>query len=371
MRLVQELGVEIGERMCGTPEAERATEAIAAAFSDLGLQPRFQEFEFVGYEADEPELEIDGEPWPAGPCMYSAFTPPEGAEGRVRRIGTNVWTKDFFEVPVFAIEDENGREVGRLCGNPFDGGAIPFLVFGHIVGPPQVFISTADATRLDSLAGARARRRVGGRYVPGRRDRNVLAELPGESEEAVVVCAHHDSVWHGSGAIDNATGVEGVRRVAERLVGRPLPRSVIFAAWAAEEIALQGSRWFVEEARIRGEFDRIVGVVNLDCIGHGRSLELMVGPDELKGRALQVVHELGLDDRYDVRVFGPVGGTDHYHFAQHGVPAVSILHFPYPEYHLPSERIDLVDERRLEDAVDLAVALTEGQLARPVPRAER
>jgi Peptidase family M28 len=366
VRLIQELGVEIGERVCGSPAAERAAEAIAAAFRDLGLEPRFQEFEFVGYDTEEPELEVDGERWAAGPCMYSAATPAEGAEGRIRRIGTSVWAKDLFEVPIFAIEDESEREIGRLCGNPFDGGAIPFVVFGHIVGPPQVYISSADTKRLESMDGARARLKVNGRYVPGMCDRNVLAELPGESREAVVVCAHHDSVWRGPGAIDNATGVEGVRRVAERLAGRSLPRTVIFAAWAAEEIMLQGSRWFIEESRIRGEFERIVGVVNLDCIGHGRYLELLVGPDELMGRAVQAVDTLGLAERYELHVRGPVGGTDHYWFAQYGVPAVSILHFPYPEYHLPEETIELVDERRLDDAVDLAVALTESQLARPV-----
>ena len=173
----------------------------------------------------------------------------------------------------------------------------------------------------------------------------MLAELPGASEETVIVSAHHDSVWRGTGTIDNATGAEGVRRIAERLVDRKLPRTVVFASWAAEEIALQGSRYYVEEARMRGELDRVAGIVNLDCIGHGLYLELLV--------------------------FGPVGGTDHFWFAQSDIPALSILHFPYPEYHLPEERIELIDERRLDDAVELALALVEGQLEQPVARKER
>src|SRR5262245_22499185 len=281
--------------------------------------------------------------------MYSPPTPESGVDGRITRLGTDIWTEGFFEVPVFTITDD-GREVGRVRGNPFDGGAIPFLVsHGHILGSPQVFVSTADSKRLDQMPGARAGLRVEGRFGPGRRDRNVIAELPGASEETVVVGAHYDSVWHGPGTIDNATGVEGVRRIAERLAGRELPRTVLFAAWGAEEIGLQGSRWFVEEADIRGELGRIVGVVNLDCIGHGEALELMVGPPELRGRAVQLVHQLGLDDRYELRVFPPVSGTDHYWFAQHKIPAISILHFPYPEYHLPTEGVELIDERRLED----------------------
>src|SRR5206468_6690064 len=48
----------------------------------------FHEFGMLGYEADEPELEVDGERWDAGPCIYS--NPTDGTvEGRVRRLGTH------------------------------------------------------------------------------------------------------------------------------------------------------------------------------------------------------------------------------------------------------------------------------------------
>ena len=65
---------------------------------------------------------------------------------------------------------------------------------------------------------------------------------------------------------------------------------------------------------------------------------------------------------------GPVTGTDHFYFAQEQIPAVSVLHFPYEEYHLPSERMELVDDQKLEDAVDLATALVEHQLAEPAQK---
>ena len=41
-----------------------------------------------------------------------------------------------------------------------------------------------------------------------------------------------------------------------------------------------------------------------------------------------------------------------------------MLHFPYDEYHLPSDVPALVDEQRLEDAVALGLALVESQVAR-------
>ena len=119
---------------------------------------------------------------------------------------------------------------------------------------------------------------------------------------------------------------------------------------------------------MRGRLEKIVGCVNLDCIAHGDQLELMVGPAELRGRAVEAAQRLGLDARYDLHVIGPESGTDHYYFSQEKIPAVSVLHFPYPEYHLPAERMELVDEQKLSDAVELATALVESQLARPVPK---
>jgi Zn-dependent M28 family amino/carboxypeptidase len=184
----------------------------------------------------------------------------------------------------------------------------------------------------------------------------------------VVVSAHFDSVWRGPGAIDNATGVEGVRRVGETLAGRKLARGVRLVAFAAEEIKLVGSRYYVDEVELRGELDQIKGLVNLDCIGRGEKLELLASPDALLGRAVEAARQLGLLDRYALETGPGTGGVDSHWFAERKVPAVSILHFPYDEYHLPSESPDLVDPRRMDDAVALAVALVESQLENPISR---
>jgi Iap family predicted aminopeptidase len=367
--LVETLGVEIGVRTAGSPEAARAAEAIADALRETRLEPHFQEFPLLGYDAEEPEVEIDGERWAAGPCMYAH--PTDGfVEGRVRHIATSRPDGLFPPAHSFAVEDADGRELARLEMTPFGGPAIPF-----IVGPRQVligptaFISGADAQRLVERESATARVRIGGRFVPGRTERNVVAVLPGASEETIVVSAHYDSVWRGPGTIDNATGVEGVRRLAERFAAEPgRPRSIAFCAFAAEEIGLLGARRFVSEASLRGELDRIVGVVNLDCIAHGERLCVLASPPDVLGRAQALAESLGLTERYETEFTTTARGVDSVPFAEEGVPAASILHFPYPEYHLPSERLELVDERRLADSVDLAAALVESQLEDPVAR---
>ncbi|MFL5929230.1 MAG: M28 family peptidase, partial [Gaiellaceae bacterium] len=236
MNLIDALAEGVGPRTAGSDAAARAADTVADAFRELGLEPQFQEFELLAYEADEPELEVDGERWPAGPCMYAHDF---DGEGTVHRIGESKAPVGDAKLPSFAVVDAAGREVARLLTSPFSTGAIPFMsAHVHITTPPTAFVSRADAERLEE--GMRVRLKVGGRFLPGRRERNVIAELPGRSAERVMVSAHYDSVWRGPGAIDNASGVEGVRRVGEALRGRDLPRTVHLVAFAAEEIKLAG-----------------------------------------------------------------------------------------------------------------------------------
>lgn len=364
MNLVEALAVDVGPRVAGTKQAWRAAALVADAFRELGLEPRFQEFELVGYEADEPELAVEGERWAAGPCMYSHSF--EG-EGTVRRIGSSAAPVGDGRLANFAIVDATGREVARLLTSPFSTGAIPFMsVHVHITTPPTLFVSIADSARLED--GMRVRAKIGGRFLPGRRERNVIADIAGGGDGHVIVSAHYDSVWRGPGAIDNATGVEGIRRVGEAFVGRTLERGVRLVAFAAEEIKLTGSRYYVDEANLREELDEVIGVVNLDCIGRGEKLEILASPDALLGRAVEAARALGLLDRYELETGPGTGGVDSHWFAEKKVPAATILHFPYDEYHLPSESPSLVDERLMDDAVALAVALVESQLKTPIAR---
>lgn len=311
-----------------------------------------QEFPFLRFDPEEPELEIDGERWVAGPCMYAL---PGECEGEVVQLRDGLW----------AVGE------GRLVRSLYGRGPIPFTVSGrdagYVAAPPTAYLSRADDARL--RPGSHARLVTRGTWVQSR-DRNVIATIPGASDEKVVVGAHYDSVWRGPGAIDNATGVEGVLRIAEHFAGRPLPRTLELVAFGAEEVGLVGARRYVAAARERDALREIAGMVNLDCIGHGEQLELLCSAQTLLDDAVAAARRLGLDERYELLAETGLedAGTDHVPFATAGIPAISILHFPYEEYHLPDDSLDLVDERLLADAVELAVELVELLLAAPRER---
>jgi hypothetical protein len=360
---------KIGPRPAGSEASARAAGEIAETLSNIGLEPWPQEFDLLGYEPGLPRLDIDAEPWVAAPCMYSHPTPAGGVEGTLRHLGTMVVLRDLFEPAVFSIESA-GREVARLYGNPLGGGAVPFSSgYGPTTSGPAAYVSTADAFRLREREGAHVRLETTGRFVPGMRERNVLALIPGESEETVIVSAHFDSAWRSPGAIDNASGVEALRRIAEALHGRRLERSVLFAAFGAEELGLLGSRFFVQEARLRGDLGRITAVVNLDCVARGERLEIKASPASLRERAYAHAVTLGLEDRYPV-VAKPSGpGTDDHPFWLEQVPALALVFWTYPEYHLHTDLPALVDEAKLADVTALALALVEDLAAEGCPAA--
>jgi aminopeptidase YwaD len=365
LELIERLGVEIGPRLAGSDAARRGAEAVADAVRTLGIEPRLQEFDLLGYVPEEPELEVAGERWDAAPCTWAHPSPPEGLRGRARRIGTQVVIPGMVSAPAFTIEDEQGRQLGQLYGNPFGGPAIPLVSgYGQLLTMPSAWISAADAERLERLGTTEVRLRCGGEFRSGLKERNVLAELPGDSDETVIVCAHLDTVRGAPGLIDNASGAQAVLELLRRFRDRPRPRGLLACFFAAEEIGLLGSRFFVLDRKLRGELDRITAVVNLDCVARGESMLLMGDPEWTRTELETAAGELGLASRNEIQV-GPLrAGSDHLPFALEGIPAAWVTHWPYSEYHTDGERMELVDEVKLADAVALAERVVERLLAR-------
>ncbi|NDJ35686.1 MAG: Zn-dependent exopeptidase M28, partial [Chloroflexi bacterium] len=102
---------------------------------------------------------------------------------------------------------------------------------------------------------------------------NVIARLPGQSDEIVVVGAHYDSrtvdpfdaAGRAPGAGDNASGAAALLEIARVLAGTTPRHTIVFVAFAGEEVGMLGSRYFVSQtdpAAIRAMFalDSIGGV---------------------------------------------------------------------------------------------------------------
>ena len=207
---------------------------------------------------------------------------------------------------------------------------------------------------------------------------NVVGLLEGSDpelrDEWVIVGAHFDhegavGARVYAGADDNASGVAGV--LARAAAGaraardgvRPR-RSILFAAWNAEERGLLGSWSYVEQPL--APLARTAAMLNLDMIGRdeevparggGRFRGLPVQSAAANRNAVNVLgysfsrdlrdaaaaaDSLGLTVRfrYDDSRSNLVRRSDHWPFLARGVPALFIHTGLHPDYHTPGDRPD-------------------------------
>jgi Zn-dependent M28 family amino/carboxypeptidase len=177
--------------------------------------------------------------------------------------------------------------LGRRIELPDSAGSAP-SVGGWINTPAAARLLERRGESLEQLAAAAARRGFAARplrvslTVNVRRRTepistvNVLARLRGRGSlaaEAVLIGAHYDHLGIGpaiagdsiyNGALDNASGTAGLLTIAEACATSRLQpgRSIIFAAFGAEEAGLLGSEAFVHKPPI--PLSRLAAMLNLD-----------------------------------------------------------------------------------------------------------
>ncbi len=166
------------------------------------------------------------------------------------------------------------------------------------------------------------------------RTHNVVATLPGRErpDEYVMYVAHWDHLGMDgdeiyNGAVDNASGTAAVMRLAEAFLarGQAPERSVVFMPVGAEEQGLLGSAHYA--ANPIYPLEQTVAVINLDgpnYIGPTRDIQVVgYGNSELDDYLKEAAERR---DRIVLPEDRPEAGffyrSDHFSFAQHGVPAL-------------------------------------------------
>ncbi len=168
---------------------------------------------------------------------------------------------------------------------------------------------------------------------------NVLAKITGKArpEEFVLYGAHWDANGRNgpdrngdairNGAVDNATGTAEVLEIARAFkAGEPPARTVLFAAWAAEEKGLLGADYYAGHPLY--PLSKTAAVINLDphvVLPAARDIELIGGQrttleDDFariaKAQGLRVTPEPNPEAGWYFR-------SDHFPFARRGVPALA------------------------------------------------
>jgi Peptidase family M28 len=199
---------------------------------------------------------------------------------------------------------------------------------------------------------------------------NVVALLEGKSKkaEAVVFSAHHDHVGLRvdgdafNGADDNASGSSGLLEIAEAFAkgGDRPARSILFVSVSGEELGLFGSRYFSEHPT--WPLDKIVADVNIDMIGRcaeqdGKTV-IQITPSFAHPKYSSIARSAAqLAKVFDVTLTSGdqyYERSDHYNFAQKGVPVVFFCDGEHPDYHQVTDSPDRLDYPRMETIARMA-----------------
>lgn len=202
-------------------------------------------------------------------------------------------------------------------------------------------------------------------------DPNVLGLLEGTDlkDEIVVIVGHydHDGILpdgtYFPGADDNGSGTVGVLEIARAFAqakkeGKGPRRSLLFIALAAEEKGLLGSKFYVENPVF--PLENTVACINMDMIGRIDDKHLngnhnyihAIGLDKLSSELKQITEvandtytQMELDYMYDdpndpLRLYYR---SDHYNFAEKGIPSAFFFSGLHPHYHTPEDTVDKID----------------------------
>ena len=223
---------------------------------------------------------------------------------------------------------------------------------------PCVNINAKEALRLVKEGVKTVRLAVVQNEYQGE-SHNVVAELPGETDEWIVLTAHYDTVPLSRGSYDNMSGCVGLLEIMEAMApAAPHRYGLRFVFCGSEERGLLGSKAYVQAHE--GELEKIALNVNLDMIGSimGRFIACVSAEEALASYIRYFAAQRG----WGIEVRTGVYSSDSTPFADKGVPAVSFARLApgsQSNIHSRYDTMALLSEERLRSDGEFAAAFTQ------------
>jgi hypothetical protein len=319
----------------------------------------------------------------AGPRLLAALMRGERESGA--RLHERASTKDAGEP--FALTD--GKRVTVTVAATVtreDTFNVVASVEGTDRGPSAEFIAlgahldhiglraarTPRGASAGASADARLRTGSGDATADGSATQARSAAAPGPSADA-------DRI--NNGADDDGSGVVALVEMAAAAMQGPRPkRSLLFVWHTGEEAGGWGSRYLTAYPPV--PIDRIVAQLNLDMVGRSRAPgdataanAGLTGPNEVYlvgasrlsralGDTIARVNRdylgLTLNPRYDdpadpERIYER---SDHYQYAQKGIPVAFFFSGLHEDYHRPSDEVDRIDFVKLQKIARTVLAVS-------------
>ena len=237
-----------------------------------------------------------------------------------------------------------GEDVSALLASGADGGVRALPGFTATVDVRRTVLSAASAPNtIAVLEGSDPALKHEYVFFTGHMDH---IGVPSSGEGCAPVGG--DSICNG--ADDDASGAVGVVELAQafsRLEPRPR-RTLVFMTVSGEERGLWGSGYYVSHPAV--PLDSTVADFNTDMIGRNPSDGVMaigkeqssLGPlvDSIAARHPELRLRVLGDTMPQERLFYR---SDHFNFAQHGVPILFFTTGLHADYHRPTDSVEKID----------------------------
>ncbi|HXF42730.1 MAG TPA: M20/M25/M40 family metallo-hydrolase [Pyrinomonadaceae bacterium] len=277
----------------------------------------------------------------------------------------------------------------KLRSNPGPGSELPIIMLGQSAASALL---TDNSLKAPAALGKQLEISLSTKADTAT-TQNVVALWEGSDpvlkQEMVAIGAHYDHVgtnpnapgedkiWNG--ADDDGSGTVAVLSIAEALAKAKIrpKRSVLFVWHCGEEKGLWGSEYFNKYPTV--DIKNVIAQLNIDMIG--RSLdpaklikcdmpnrpcnEELSGPNEIYvigkdmmsselGRIVDQTNQAYLNLKYNTRYDDPNDKnrfffrSDHFNYAQNGIPIAFWFDGVHEDYHQPSDSPDKIDYAKME-----------------------
>ena len=320
----------------GTEAELKAAEYLKSVCEELGVPARIEGFKVPMAEIISSKVTADGREIPANPCyccgsgtvegelFYMPGTDPvsiAGAKDRIVLLDTGGVTKFTYADLVKAGAKALIFRYGNINypNRDIDKRDLRAAVVGDEKKLLCATVNSETAVSLVKNGVKRMSLSIEQNEYEGE-SHNVIAELPGESDEYIVLTAHYDSTALSHGSYDNMSGCVGLLEIMDLLRAKKHRYSLRFVFCGSEERGLLGSKAYVRDHE--KELEKIVLNINLDMIGTymGKFISVVSAEDKLAHYVSYMGAELG----FPVSTKTGVYSSDSTPFADKGVPALSM-----------------------------------------------
>src|SRR5258706_4256411 len=338
-----------GGRFAGTESELRARELMAQRLAQAtGGTVKREPVPYLGWDREPSHLTLaDGRTFKACALGRSPATPSGGLRAEVIDLGRGppadfALAADQIKGRIALVRHEYYMASGHIHRRrKYDlakaAGAVGFLIACHLPGELLVTGSSGGGgageipcAGISHEAGVALGRASGeitlvtaGRYVD-RVAENLFVDIPGRTDEWVVLSAHLDGHDFAQSAMDNGTGIVCAVAAAEalRTIMPKRRRGLRVALFNVEEWWLIGSRVHLEKLDPR-EKAKLAFNVDLDSVAGASSLSVMTsGLAAADALAVQVNRDHG----FRMRRHRPyMSNSDHANFIEAGVPALRLF----------------------------------------------